>query len=70
MTRYVIGPDVAVRLALDRTVIRGGDHRILAPILLRSQVLSLLYQAARRSDMTREDAKRQLDSCTNCGSGC
>jgi hypothetical protein len=59
MTRYVIGPDVAVRLARDQAVIRGG-HQILAPTLLRSQVLSLLYQAARRGDMTRRDAERQL----------
>jgi hypothetical protein len=39
MTRYVIGPDVAIRLAHDQAVIRGG-HQILAPALLRSQVLS------------------------------
>jgi hypothetical protein len=60
MTRYVIGPDVAVRLARDQAVI-GGGHQILAPTLLRSQVLSLLYQEARRGDMTRRDAGRQLD---------
>jgi hypothetical protein len=59
MTRYVIGPDVAVRLACDQAVIRGG-HQILAPTLLRSQVLSLLYQAARRGDMTSRDSGRQL----------
>ena len=52
MTRYVIGPDVAIRLAHDQAVIRG-DHQILAPALLRSQVLSLLYQAVRRGEMTR-----------------
>ena len=34
MTRYVIGPDVAIRLAHDQAVIRGG-HQILAPALLR-----------------------------------
>ena len=59
MTRYVIGPDVAVRLARDRAVIRG-EHQILAPVLLRSQVLSLLYQAVRRGELTRKDAERQL----------
>ena len=34
MTRYVIGPDVAIRLAHDQAVdmIRGG-HQILAPSL-------------------------------------
>ena len=60
MTRYVIGPDVAIRLARDETVIRG-EHQILAPALLRSQLLSLLYQAVRRGEMTRRDAERQLD---------
>jgi predicted nucleic acid-binding protein len=60
MARYVIGPDVAIRLAHDEAVIRG-EHQILAPTLLRSQVLSLLYQAVRRGEMTRRDAERQLD---------
>ena len=60
MTRYVIGPDVAIRLARDQAVIRGG-HQILAPALLRSQVLPLLYQAVRRGEMTRKDAERHLE---------
>jgi predicted nucleic acid-binding protein len=60
MTRYVIGPDIAIRLARDQAVIRGG-HQILAPALLRSQVLSLLYQAVRRGEMTRKEAERQLE---------
>jgi hypothetical protein len=38
----------------------GGDDQILAPTLLRSQVLSLLYQAVRRCEMTSRDAERQL----------
>lgn len=45
MTRYVIGPDVALRLAREEAVIRE-EHRLLAPTLLRSQLLSLLYQAS------------------------
>jgi predicted nucleic acid-binding protein len=62
MTRYVIGPDVAVRLAREKAVIRGEHHpQLLAPALLRSQVLSLLYQAVRRGEMTRKDAERQLE---------
>jgi predicted nucleic acid-binding protein len=55
----VIGPDVAIRLAHDQAVI-CGEHQLLAPALLRSQVLSLLYQAARRGELTRRDAERQL----------
>jgi predicted nucleic acid-binding protein len=60
MTRYVIGPDVAIQLARDEAVIRD-EHQILAPTLLRSQLLSLLYQAAHRGEMTRKDAWRRLD---------
>ena len=60
MTRYVIGPDVAIRLAQDQAVIRV-DHSYLAPAPLRSQVLSLLYQAVRRGEMTRKEAERQLE---------
>ena len=59
MTRYVIGPDVAIRLARDQAVIRG-EHQLLAPALLRSQVLSLLYQAVRHGELTRRDAEAQL----------
>ena len=51
MTKYVIGPDVAIRLAHDQAVIRD-EQQILAPALLRSQVLSLLYQAVHRGEMT------------------
>lgn len=60
MTRYVIGPDVAVHLAHDRTVI-AEEHRLLAPTLLRSQVLSQLYRAVRQGEMSRKEADRQLD---------
>ncbi len=60
MTRYVIGPDVAIQLAHDDVVIRG-DHQILAPTLLRSQVLSVLYQAVHRGEMTKKDAERRLN---------
>jgi predicted nucleic acid-binding protein len=59
VTRYVIGPDVALRLAQDEAVIRG-DHQILAPALLRSQLLSLLYQAVQRGEMTKKVADQRL----------
>jgi predicted nucleic acid-binding protein len=60
MTRYVIGPDVATRLAHERAVI-SDEHRILAPTLLRSHVLSSLYQAVQRGELTRKDAEERLD---------
>lgn len=60
MTRYVIGADVAFRLANEHAPIRD-EHQILAPTLLRSQLLSLLYQAVQRGEMTKNDAEGRLD---------
>jgi predicted nucleic acid-binding protein len=60
MTKYVIGPDVAIQLAHDEAVI-PAEHQILAPALLRSQLLSLLFQAVHRGEMTKRDADRRLD---------
>jgi predicted nucleic acid-binding protein len=59
VTKYVVGPDVAIRLAHDQAEI-GDEHQILAPTLLRSQLLSLLYQAVYRGEMTKKDAERRL----------
>jgi predicted nucleic acid-binding protein len=60
MTRYVIGPDVAIRLAHDQAVVRD-EHQILAPTLLRSQMLSLLYRAVNRGEMTKREAEQRLN---------
>jgi predicted nucleic acid-binding protein len=60
MTRYVIGPEVANRLAQDQAVIHD-EHQILAPTLLRSQLLSLLYQAVSRGELTKKEAEQRLD---------
>lgn len=60
MTRYVIGADVAFQLATEDAAIRD-EHQILAPTLLRSQLLSLLYQAVQRGEMTKKDAEQRLD---------
>jgi predicted nucleic acid-binding protein len=59
MPRYVIGPDVALHLAQHDTVV-AGEHQLLAPTLLRSQVLSRLYRAVRAGEMTRSEADRRL----------
>lgn len=60
MSRYVIGPDVVVYLAGERAAIHEG-HQLLAPAVIRSQVLSRLYQAVRRAEMTKKDAERRLN---------
>lgn len=60
MTRYVIDPGVALRLAAESAIVADA-HQLVAPTLLRSQVLSLLYQAVARGDLDREIAGQQLD---------
>ena len=60
MTRYVIGPDVVRRLARDGSVVPAG-HQLVAPALLRSQLVSQLYQAVRRGDMSKPEADHVLD---------
>jgi predicted nucleic acid-binding protein len=57
--RYVIGADVVLRLANEQAVIRD-EHQLLAPTLLRSQLLATLYQSVRRGELTRADADQQL----------
>ncbi|MRG55246.1 hypothetical protein GF108_06565 [Phyllobacterium sp. SYP-B3895] len=60
MARFVIGPDVALHLAeIDAAI--PAKHKLLAPTLLRSQVLALLYKAVRRGDLNRNVANAKLD---------
>lgn len=59
MTRYVIRPDVAIRLAREDAVVRD-EHELLAPTLLRSQVLSQLYRAVQAGELTPHDAENAL----------
>ncbi len=66
MARYVIGPDVAMRLTAERAKL-PARHRLLAPTLLRSQFLALLYTAVRRGELSRPDAERRLDHLRGLG---
>lgn len=60
MTRFVIGADVAIHLAQLKAVV-PPDHRLLAPTLIRSQVLAELYARVQRGELDRRTAERQLD---------
>lgn len=53
--RYVIGPDVAIELARNSTAI-NDQHQLLAPTLLRSEILSLLYRKVREGELTKQEA--------------
>ncbi|MEP6505498.1 MAG: hypothetical protein ABJD97_19340 [Betaproteobacteria bacterium] len=60
MTKYVIGPDAALRLAqLDAEI--PARHQLLAPTLIRSQWLAHLHGAVRRGELDRQAAERRLD---------
>jgi predicted nucleic acid-binding protein len=59
MTKFVIGPDVALRLANESADIARG-HKLLAPTLLRSQFLALLYRTVREGKMTKKEADDHL----------
>jgi predicted nucleic acid-binding protein len=60
VTRFVIVPDVAMRLAQDRAVVRA-EHRLVAPTLLRSQLLARLYDDVRRGKLDKPGADERLD---------
>ncbi|MEU1284801.1 hypothetical protein [Kitasatospora sp. NPDC005856] len=60
MARYVIAPEVALLLVRDGGTASDG-HRLPAPTLPRSQLLSLLHGAARRGELTEREAARALD---------
>lgn len=58
--RYVMALDAALRLFRERSRV-PAETRLLAPTLLRSQVLAHLYDAARRGEIDRGEARAQLD---------
>ena len=60
MTRFVIDAPVAIQLAAEGTAIAAG-HALVAPALLRSQVLALMYAAVRAGTMDERDARNTLD---------
>lgn len=59
MTKFVIFPDVALRLAAVRAEV-SAQHQLLAPTLLRSQLLAQLYGMVRAGEMTKKEADRHL----------
>lgn len=60
LAKFVIGPDVALRLAREQIVV-AGEHQLLAPTLMGSQLLALLFRAVHDSEMDRRIADGHLD---------
>lgn len=61
MTRYVITPDVALDLVV-RNAGLAADVKLVAPTLLRSQVLAILYQRVTAGDLNPKQAEAHLDA--------
>ncbi|HKG56194.1 MAG TPA: type II toxin-antitoxin system VapC family toxin [Candidatus Limnocylindrales bacterium] len=60
MTRFVIDAGAVIHL-VTAGVIVSRTHELLAPTLLRSQVLSTLHEAVQRGDLGRDAARERLD---------
>ncbi|MDQ1556512.1 MAG: hypothetical protein QOI02_1514 [Actinomycetota bacterium] len=63
MTRYAIDAPAAIRLVREGVAL-ADQHTLVAPNLLRSQVLSQLYRAVRGGELSKEDARAILDGIT------
>jgi predicted nucleic acid-binding protein len=59
MTRFVVDAGAVIHLASAEVAVHG-DHELLAPTLLRSQVLSALHEAVHRGDLSNDVARAQL----------
>jgi predicted nucleic acid-binding protein len=59
VTRFVV--DVGAALHLVRHGVEvAADHELLAPTLLRSQLLSTLHEAVHRGELTADDAETEI----------
>lgn len=60
MTTFVIDAPLAIDLAAGGATI-PAQHSLAAPTLLRSQVLSLIYQSVRRGELDDRAGRKVLD---------
>lgn len=59
MTRYVVDASAVIELASAEFEVPAG-HELLAPTLLRSQVLSTLHEAVQRGELPADVARVRL----------
>ena len=59
MARYVIDADVAIRIAAGEIAV-AAEHELLAPTLLRSQVLATLHEAVAQGELSEVEALDRL----------
>jgi predicted nucleic acid-binding protein len=58
MTRYVVDAPTLLHLVAEGVEVHP-DHQLVAPNLVRSQALALLYEAVRAGDLDEKEALRQ-----------
>lgn len=63
MTRFVIDAPTLLHLVAERISVTPG-HQLVAPHLLRSQALALLFEAVRRGEVTEEEALHRHEEMT------
>ena len=59
MTRFVVDAGVVIHLVTERIEVASG-HELVAPTLIRSQVLSTLHESVARGDVAPDVALRHL----------
>jgi predicted nucleic acid-binding protein len=59
MTRFVVDPSAVIELASEQIVVAAA-HELLAPTLLRSQVLSLMHEAVHRGEIPADVGRDRL----------
>jgi predicted nucleic acid-binding protein len=59
MTRFVVDASAVLHLASAGIEV-GGEHKLLAPTLLRSQTLSALHEAVQRGEIPADVARDHL----------
>ena len=64
MTRFVIDAPTLLHLVAERVAVSSG-HQLVAPQLLRSQALDLLYAAVRRGDLGEGEALARHEAMTS-----
>ena len=63
MTRYVIDGPTLLRLVAESATI-SPEHQLVAPGLIRSEALALLFDAVRRGELTEKAALRHHERLT------
>jgi predicted nucleic acid-binding protein len=64
MARYVIDAPTLLRIVAGDTVQVNPKHQLVAPNVIRSQALTLLFQAVRRADLTEQTALKHHERLT------